>query len=438
VRLTTPTILCALGLAGASLLSANVAPASAQESAEESAPTWYSDVLPIFQERCQVCHREGSIGPFALDSYDDAAGWSAMIGEVVENRRMPPWHAAPDVGHFENDRALPDDERATILGWVEAGAPAGDPADAPPAREWPDGGWALGTPDEVIAMPRAIPVPASGVVDYQYVEIPTDFGEDKWVRAMQVMIGAREVVHHVLIFVRYPRSYGRSPRVRGGLEGYFCSALPGDDVEPFPPGAAKLLPRGSSLIFQLHYTPNGRAQEDLSQLGLYFMDDPNQVTRRARTVALYDTHFTIPAGAPDHTVRARYRFDQDSILYGLTPHMHLRGKSFRYLLLYPDGSYRPLLHIPVWDFNWQNTYRLAQPLFIPSGSTVLGVAAFDNSADNPANPDPDRDVGFGEQTWDEMMIGYMDVIQATPEERAAWEAEQAAAAEAPGSEGAER
>jgi len=403
----------------AALLLALAAAAAADEAPP---PTYYGDVLAIFQERCQVCHREGEIGPFPLDSYREAAGWSAMIGEVVEDRRMPPWHADRSVGEFENERGLADEERAAILAWVDAGAPPGDPDDAPPPVEWPEHGWRIGEPDAVLSMPRELEVPASGVVDYQYVDVPTDFGEDKWVKAIQIRPGARDVVHHVLVFTIYPD--GSHRRVHGGLRGYFGAYLPGEDIRPFPAGSAKLLPRGTTLRFQLHYTPNGEAAVDRTEIGLVFADEDDEIERRAATVSLFSTRFRIPAGAEEHTVRARHRFRQDVLLVALTPHMHLRGDSFRYLLMYPDGAHREVLRVPQYDFNWQTSYRLSEPLFVPRGSTMLGVATFDNSAANPANPDPTVAVRFGEQTWDEMMIGYMDILEASAEDRAAWEASE--------------
>ena len=384
----------------------------------DEGPTYHRDVAPIVQERCQECHRPGAIGPFALQTVDDAVDWAPMIEEVVRLRRMPPWHAEPGVGEFLNERRLPDAERQTILDWIAADCPPGDPADAPAPVTWPDPkGWRIGEPDAVLAMPEAFRVPAHGVLEYQYVQVPTDFGEDKWVRAMEVQVGAPQVVHHVLVFVIYPER-SQSPRVRGGLEGFFASALPGDAVRAFPDGAAKLLPRGSTLVFQLHYTPDGEREHlDLTRLGLRFAEADEPVTRRVRTVALYSTRFAIPPGAKGHEVRARYRFTEDALLVGLLPHMHLRGESFRYLLRTPDGEAAPLLSVPRWDFNWQNLYRMKRPIFVPKGSVALGVATFDNSADNPANPDPTTTVRFGEQTSDEMMIGYLEVLEPTQADR---------------------
>lgn len=408
------------------LLSLSVALAAGWARGEEpdSSPTFYEHALPIFQRRCQVCHRPGAIGPFSLLDYEDAAGNSAMIEEVVQMRRMPPWHASPDVGQFANSRRLPDDEREVLMSWARSGAKRGDPALAPPPVAWPDpDAWRIGEPDAVVELPQDVSVPATGAVDYVYVSVPTHFGEDKWVRGAEIRVTAPTVVHHVLVFALYPDP-SRSPRVRSGLKGYFASYLPGEDVALYPEGTGKWLPRGATLVFQLHYTPDGEAHQDRARIGLVFADDPAEVKRRIRTRALFDTKFKIPAGAPRYEVRAHYDFERDEVLTALLPHMHLRGRSFRYLLRTPDGRAVPLLDVPRYDFNWQNTYRLAEPLFVPRGSRMIGVATYDNSRKNRANPDPTRAVKFGEQTWDEMMIGYMDLVDATPEDRAAWEASQ--------------
>ena len=398
-------------------------------------PTWYRDVQPIFQEHCEGCHRPGDIGPFAIASAEDAAGWAPMIDEVVEDRRMPPWFADPEVGVFKNAPSLTDAERATILAWARGGAPAGDPAEAPPAREWPSG-WRIGTPDVVVPMPEPYAVPATGVVDYQYYDVPTDFGEDKWVTAAEFRMSAPAVVHHVLVFVKYPD--GSQRRVRGGLEGYFFGGLPGERSTVLPLGMAKRLPRGTTLRFQLHYTPNGDAQADLTELALKFADSPEAITREFETLALFNARFRIPPGVKGHPIRARYRFDEDRWVSGLRPHMHLRGESFRYLLIYPNGDSRELLHIPRYDFNWQFDYMFDEPLFVPAGATMLGVATYDNSAENPANPDPEVTVRFGEQTFDEMMIGYIHAYEATPDEGASWRAEHPERGVAPKQRGRRR
>lgn len=411
-------ILCLGGLARAD--GDPAAPPGAGTGAVGSAvPTWHEAVEPIVQRRCQVCHREGQAAPFALQTREQAAEWADTIAEVVRERRMPPWHADPAIGRFANDRHLDDAEQATILAWLAGGLPAGDPGKAPPAPTWPESGWHIGQPDAVLSMPRSVKIPATGVLQYQYFDVGTDFGEDRWVDALEVRVGAPAVVHHVLIFIKFPDN--SQPNMKGGLKGYFASGLPGDTVLPFPPGLAKRLPRGSRLIFQMHYTPNGTPAEDRTELGLRFAPS-GEARREMRTVSVFETDFRIPPHAAAHEVAAETRFKEDTILYSFLPHMHVRGKSFKYVLRTPDGKEEVLLSVPRYDFNWQNSYRLAEPRFLPAGSKVTGHAFYDNSDQNPANPDPSRDVGFGEQTWDEMMIGYMDVTTATPEERAAWEA----------------
>jgi hypothetical protein len=406
---------------------------------EADGPTYYKDVAPIFQERCAACHRKGEIGPFPLQTYKHAVGWSGMIQEVVESRRMPPWHADPKVGTFSNDRRLSDGERQTILDWVEGGLKKGKRKDRPKKKRWPKPGtWKMGKPDAVISMPRAFTIPATGTVQYQYMDVKTDFGADRWVTTLEVLIGAPEVVHHVLIFVRYPKVID-SPFVKRGLGGYFASALPGEAPRAFPEGSAKFIPRGSTLRFQLHYTSNGTKQTDLTRVAFKFLKTKRKKKRRkrgrtkaapfnktpgeprrAQTIALASMKLSIPPHAKHHEVTASHTFKKDVLLYGFLPHMHLRGKAFRYDLRTPDGKTQPLLNVPKYDFNWQSNYRLAEPIFVPKGSTVTGLAVFDNSKENRANPDPTRTVPFGEQTWDEMMIGYMDIIEATPKDRSVW------------------
>jgi mono/diheme cytochrome c family protein len=393
-------------------------------SAQDSAPTYHEDVAPIVQERCQTCHRPGGVGPFSLLTYTDALGNSAMIDEVVRTRRMPPWHADDKTtAQFSNSRVLPQSERKTILDWIAADCPAGDETKAPAPIAWPDPKGYNFEPDAVLQTPIPFVVPASGSVRYQYYRVHTNFDDDRWITDYQVKVDATEVVHHVLIFVVYPKN-SDSPRVRSGLNGYFCSFLPGESQKPFPLNSAKFLPKGAMLRFQVHYTPDGEPHTDRVRLALKFAK-PDTKLRRARTVALATTKLKIPPGAADYAVRARHVFNRDTILMGLTPHMHLRGKTFNYLLIHPDGTSRELLNVPKWDFNWQNTYRFREPLFVPAGSKMLGLATYDNSTANRANPNPGKTVRFGEQTWDEMMIGYMDTVDATLEERAAWRATQA-------------
>ncbi len=373
--------------------------------------TYHEDVARILQANCVTCHRAGGSGPFALDSYEQARERARMIAFAVDEGLMPPWHARAGVGGpWANDRALTDDERTRLVAWAEAGAPAGDRAHTPLARSFP-GTWQFGEPDAVFEMPRDYAVPADGVVDYQYVYVKTDLPEDRWVRAVEVLPGALQVVHHVLVFEEEPRRDGESSRehngrFRGGLHGYFAGYVPGQGMLDFGEGRAKRLPAGAWLKFQMHYTPNGTAASDRTRIGFWFADGPPEHELRTNSIAT--TRFEIPAGEDHHVVRAGLEFETASTLAAFSPHMHFRGKSFRFEATYPDGTTEVLLDVPGYDFNWQTMYRLAEPITVPAGTRLIGTAAFDNSAGNPANPDPTRPVRFGEQTWDEMMIGYFE------------------------------
>ena len=365
----------------------------------------YADhVATILERRCQACHRPGQVGGFSLLSYDDARSHSAMIAEVVANRRMPPWHADPRHGHFANDRRLTPQERATLLAWVAQGAPAGDLARAPQPKDWPDG-WTIGTPDLVFEIPEPRTIPAQGTIPYSNVTVPTNLTEDVWVQAAEARPGNPEVVHHIVGFVEPPAGGGK--RAAGGDMGHFCGYAPGDMPSIFPPGTAKRIPAGSRLKFQLHYTPNGRVATDRSKVGLILAKQPP--AREAMTIGIANPKFVIPPGAADHAVRSQQRLSRETRLLSFMPHMHLRGKAFRYTLEQPGATPEVLLDVPAYDFGWQSYYTLAEPRILPAGSQIVCDAVFDNSAGNPANPDPSIAVRWGEQTWEEMMIGYVDV-----------------------------
>jgi peroxiredoxin len=394
----------------------------AKRPAADSPVTFAKDIAPLFNRRCVECHRPGEIGPFSLTDYAKAAGWAEMIAEVVEDGRMPPWHADPKYGHFANDRRLTDAEKKLISTWVDNGAPAGDVSQLPPTPTFTDGWQLPKPPDAVIAMSdRPRDVPAEGAVRYQYFAAPTHFTEDKWVSAVEVRPGNRAVVHHVLVFARKPGDRGDPDG--GGTRGFLASYVPGLRSLPYPAGMAKRVAAGSVLIFQIHYTPNGSPQTDLSRIGFVFAD-PKTVTHEVRTTSAVTRALAIPPGEADYRVDANSRPAADgSLLLAYMPHMHLRGKAFSYEAVYPDGKRETLLDVPHYDFNWQTAYRLAEPRQLPAGTKVHAVAHFDNSPDNPNNPDPTKRVRWGEQTWDEMMIGYFDV--ALPKDAAA----KAAAAE---------
>ncbi len=362
--------------------------------------TYSREIARIFQNRCVECHRTGEIGPFTLSSYEDVIGWSATIREVVDQGRMPPWFADPAVGHFINDARLSDEEKRQIFAWVDAGCPEGDRNDLPEPRQFAEG-WNIPQPDLVIPMADSpFTVPAEGVVDYQHFTVDPGFTEDMWMVACEARPGNRSVVHHILVFLQSPG--GQADLLRGSL---LAAYAPGSPPRTMEDGLAKKIPAGSKIVFQMHYTPNGREQVDLSTLGLKFIEQ-SEVTQLAESGWAINVAFTIPPGAKNHKVTSQYRFKEDKLLLSMTPHMHMRGKSFRYEATYPDGTREVLLDVPRWDFNWQIDYILAKPKFMPKGSKLACEAYYDNSADSPTNPDPTKAVRFGEQTWDEMMIGW--------------------------------
>lgn len=364
--------------------------------------TWTGGVAAIVQAKCQACHRPGQVGGFSLLEYDDAARMSAMMAEVVENRRMPPWHADPRHGHFANDRRLSPVERATILAWAAAGAPRGD-GEEPPARTFPEG-WTIGEPDVVFEIPAPQTIPAQGTMPYVYVTVPTNFTEDTWIQAAEARPGDAGVVHHIIVFVDSPGE--RRGRGIDGM-GHLCGYAPGDMPSIFPPGTAKRIPAGSTLRFQIHYTPNGVATTDRSKVGFILATEPP--AREAVTVGIANPRFLIPAGAGSHPVQSQVPVRKPTRLLSFMPHMHLRGKSFRYTLLERGKDPEVLLDVPAFDFGWQSYYLLAEPRELPPGAKIVCDAVFDNSTANPANPDPTKPVTWGEQTWEEMMIGYIDV-----------------------------
>jgi peroxiredoxin len=369
--------------------------------------TWTKHVSRIVQQRCQECHRSGQVGPMSLRTYKAAVAWSGMIREVVSEQRMPPWHADPKYGKFSNDRSLSKEERSTLLRWIAQKCPKGDPKDQPPARKFVNG-WTIGKPDVVFEMPVEQTVPAKAGrrgVPYRYSFVRTNFTEDKWVQAAEVRPGARAVVHHIIVYARTLKKRSRDRRDGIGT-GFLAAYAPGDMPLVLAPGQAKRVPRGAVLVFQLHYTPNGIEQTDRSSVGLIFAKKPPRHEVRTRSIA--QRRFTIPAGAANHEVRSVTTFDRDVDLISLLPHMHLRGKDFKYVAVFPGGKKQTLLSVPRYDFNWQSNYRLAKPLRLPKGTRIECTAHFDNSEDNPNNPDPKKAVRWGDQTWEEMMIGFVD------------------------------
>jgi peroxiredoxin len=369
--------------------------------------TFTKDVAPILQNRCQECHRPGQIGPMALLTHDDASSWAGSIREAVSDERMPPWHADPKHGKWSNERRLSKKEKDTLLTWIDQGCPKGNDRDMPPPREFVDG-YRIGKPDVVFEMSQEFEVPAKMPprgVRYQYFTVRTDFDKDMWVQAAEAVPGARPVVHHIIVFIMEPGK----PRERtadGIGTGFLTAYAPGDTPFISPAGTAKRLPKGAILVFQMHYTPNGTAMKDRSKVGLIFAKEPPKQVTRTRAVATQ--RFMIPPGAPSHEVKSVSTFPREVELLTLFPHMHLRGKDFKYEVVYPDGKRETLLNVPRYDFNWQTMYTFEKPLRLPAGSRVECTAHFDNSPNNPNNPDPTKAVFWGDQTWEEMMIGFLD------------------------------
>jgi len=394
VRPAAPAIVAALG------------EREAQEGRAKVGPVTYAaDVASILAEKCQACHRPGQVGPFPLLTYDEARRRSAAIAEVVEDRRMPPWHADPRSGHFANDRSLTPKQRSTLLAWVEQGSPLGDPARIPPAREFPVA-WSIGTPDLVIETTQPYEVPPQGVLDYIHVEVPAKFDRDVWVQAAEIIPSERAVVHHVIVYVRDRKAKGR-----GRLE-HLAAYVPGDTPTSLPDGIAKKIVAGSTLIFQIHYTPDGTSRLDRTRLGLIFARKP--VEHVAHTMPVENKDFRIAAGDANAEVKSSHTVRADVHLHSLSPHMHLRGKDFKYTATYPDGRSEVLLSVPAYDFAWQSAYVLSEPKAIPKGTRIDCVAHFDNSAGNLANPDPTKVVRWGEQSFQEMMMGYLDYVDDAP------------------------
>ena len=379
-----------------------------QKVDEQCDVTWSRQISRLFQKHCQECHRPEQIAPFPLMTYDDTVGWGAMIREVVQQRRMPPWNADPRFGDFVNEALLTNEEMALIDRWVEAGCPQGDPAELPEPRQFVRG-WQIPNPDQVVFMrERPFTVPAEGIVEYQWFEADPGFTEDKWIKAVEARPGNPAVVHHVTVYYKPPYAdWSLKLGARINLLGGYSPGKRPVNATNWE-HMARYVPAGSKFIFEMHYTPNGTEQQDLSSIALLFAD-PSEVEKQLSVVIVANTEFEIPPEDPSHRVDAWYTFDEDSLLYAMSPHMHLRGKSFVFEALFPDGRRETLLDVPRFDFNWQFDYMLTRPKSIPKGTKIHCIAHFDNSEDNLSNPDPHAAIRWGDQTWDEMMIGALAI-----------------------------
>jgi len=369
--------------------------------------TFSSHIAGILNKSCVECHRDGEIAPFALTEYEEVVGWSEMILEVVDEERMPPWHANPEYGEFSNDCRLTKEEKELIFTWVENGSPEGDPAELPEPPKFVDG-WTAGEPDQVLYIrDEPFEIAAEGTVEYQYFEVDPGWDEDKWIKVAEARPDNRAVVHHILAFIRSSAGGAATSLMNGVGIGY----APGTPARIFEPQTALHVPAGAKIVFQMHYTPNGTKQFDRSKVGFQFAD-VEEVKYLASGGAAVTADFQIPAGADDHVVRSEFEFDRDQILLSMLPHMHLRGKAFRYIAHYPDGKEEILLDVPRYDFNWQLRYTLTEPKPMPKGTLIKCEAHFDNSEKNLSNPDPSSDVTWGDQTHEEMMIGFFTTREA--------------------------
>ena len=404
-------------------------------TAASSSVTFYKDVLPVLQKNCQTCHRPGEIAPASFLTYESTRPWAKAMKTAVVTKKMPPWFADPHFGKFPNDRSLSEADIHTLVSWVDAGAPEGDSKDAPKPVEWVEG-WRIGRPDVVISMPIEYHVPASGTIDYQYIVIPTGFTEDKYVQLAEARPGNTKLVHHIIAFVREPgnpwmkdakpgvpyvpkepelspEDQKKQEEAEAKLPGipfpgdFLVAYAPGTVPEVIKPGRAKLIKAGSDLVLQMHYTANGTAGADVSKIGLVFSKTPP--AERMLTINTANVTFSIPPGAADTEVDSKMTLQQDATLVNFLPHMHFRGKSFEYRATYPSGEKEVLLSVPHYEFNWQLTYDLAREKKLPKGTVIECEAHFDNSPNNRFNPDPTKEVHYGEQTWEEMMIGFFDV-----------------------------
>jgi len=387
-------------------------------------PTFYRDVLPILQQHCQSCHRAGEIGPTPLLTYRDARVKARAVANMVREKRMPPWVADPRYGKWSNDPSLTAQEIATISAWADANAPEGDPRDAPLPREWVSS-WQIPQPDLVIQMTKPVELPETGEIDYTYEIVPTGFTEGRWVEMSEIRPSSSESVHHAVVYVRPPDSKWLRrapigapftaddlPDEESQREAHWTDSdillvyAPGSAPDHWPEGMAKFIPAGSDLVFQMHYMAHGHATGDRTSIGMRFAKRPPR--QRVLTLQLTNDHFVIPPGADDYRVEARGTLPNDATLLSFMPHMHLRGKRFEYNIVHADGTIETLLRVN-WDFFWQLSYRLAEPRELKGGTELQAVAWYDNSRNNPRNPDPDASVRWGDQTDEEMMVGFFDV-----------------------------
>lgn len=375
-----------------------------ETGADDEAISYSKQIAPVLKKNCVSCHSDGNIGPFAMTSHAKVKRWSRMMEEVLLDRRMPPWHADPHRGKFANDRTMTTAEAQLLLRWIKQGSPRGEGDDplAAPVAVTPD--WELGKPDFLVKLPKQ-EIPATGVVDYRYVDSDFVMPQDAWLRAAITKPGNRRIIHHIIVRVRYPIFSGEGP----GEAYLFTTWVPGLAQEECPPGTGLFVPKGAKFNFEIHYTTNGHPQTDESEVGLYLAKE--KPPARLETRACETRELDIPPGSADAKHTALYCFKKAAAIHALSPHMHLRGRWFKFELLLPDGNRETLLSIPAYDFNWQTSYRLKEPKLVPAGAWIVCSGGFDNSTNNPHNPDPAARSRWGPQSWNEMFMGFMEVAE---------------------------
>jgi hypothetical protein len=446
MRITAGIVMaaCLIWSANGSQESRVRATSGGDEKAGSEAPTFYRDVSPILQGHCESCHRVGGIAPIAFGTYEEARPYAEAIRSATQNKSMPPWFAVAGIGHFSNDPSLTAEQISTLAAWADAKAPAGDRKDALTPVHWAES-WTIAQPDLVVKMAKGVALPAAGDVDYTYEIVPTHFTEDRWVQSVEVLPLLRANVHHAVVYVR-PRGSDwlrhapvgvpfttdmlSDPEDRRGAHWTDADVLlvyaPGSSPDAWPATMAKFVPAGADLVFQMHYTTNGHPGVDATRVGMIFAK--KAPAQRVLTLQLTNDHFVIPPGVPDYRVEARGTLPNDALLLNFFPHMHLRGKRFEYNILRSAGKFssadgteaggpggaagiETLLRVN-YHFHWQMSYRLAEPRLLKAGTELQAIAWYDNSRDNPHNPDPDVAVRWGDQTYDEMMVGFFDVAVA--------------------------
>ena len=378
-----------------------------REKSLQTSISYSEEIAPMLLENCTVCHRKGGVGPWAMTDYNMVKGFSLMMREVVRTKRMPPWHADPLIGQFSNDRSLSNKEIQTLVHWIEAGAPRGEGADPLLGATISLSDWtneeAMGPPDYIINIPST-DIPATGVVDYQYKFVTNTVGKDVWVKAAEILPGDKAVLHHVLtsfgqLETRGPRKGRLKYRDRKGLRGY----APGINSNPYPDGGGIFLPADAAFEFQMHYTPVGRATVDETRMGIWVSEEKPK--HEVFSMIILNPSIRIPAGAKEHKESASRVVSKDALLYSVLVHAHYRGKKMVVTAYYPNGKTEVLLSVPNYDFNWQTSYDLKEPKFIPAGTTLVQHQWWDNSAQNLANPDPTVEVTWGDQSFEEMLFG---------------------------------